>query len=1279
MRIDDPDGCRPCTCHLFGTYNNEGCDKVTGKCTCKGLVTGENCDQCLPEHYGLSEEFSGCKPCDCVIGGAYDNNCDVISGQCKCRPNFSGRRCDTADSSFYCPSIDHYTYEAENANITRGDVVQKELPLHARDRKWTGEGVVRVYEGSTLSFQVNNLAQSMNYGIIIRYELPPSYYGWENVEIAVVRPSNLDPNGPCSGAAPSDDFLIVRLQPDRQYVEVSPYVCLEKGKSYEIRIAFGNKRSDYSDRSAYVFIDSIVLAPPATSLQVFQGSYVAERHRDEFTRYHCRNQALALTPITDLPEACLRYICPVAGSVFNQALKCNCDPTGSKSNICAPKGGQCECKTNVVGRKCDRCAVGTFGFGPSGCTACACDSVGSLNNVCDRQSGQCLCRERGITGRQCNQCQPGFWDFPTCRVCQCNGHASICDQVTGVCIDCRDLTDGRNCERCKNGYYGDPRLGANIPCKPCPCPKGPESGCQHADSCYLKSFDTKEVVCNCREGYVGERCNACDVNYWGTPNEVGGTCERCECNGNIDYSVEGSCDPVTGDCLKCLHNTEGTQCENCIEGYFGDAKIRSCERCVCNRLGTDASGGACDRVTGQCVCLPNVTGQQCDACAPLHYNLASGKGCEACDCDPTGVSMREDGSLALQCNQFDGRCPCKRGRGGRTCSECEDFYWGDPKAGECHRCECDPSGSASQQCHRTNGTCICLPGSGGPSCNECARGYTGRWPYCEACGECFTNWDSIIQELRKQVEELIDRANSIEDTGVGSVYDDVFERTEEILKNIKAKLESANITKQDTEKLQEEIEGLAEKLNQGVIETSASCESAWEELEKLLKKADELTRQAQELNENGAYNITYEAADRSAAAKARAAKANELIKLAENERNKAEEMLEKNERDFQKQFDENEAALKEIGSQMSTLEKLLPGLNKDVCGAESADCDELCGGPGDCGHCGGGGSCLQGSVTKAKQALVYVNETGGKLDEKQRKAEGLKGETQRLLSSASITKNKASKGHEVALEAAKMANNTKEQLEAILKETDSFLNEERSSPEQIRARAQEVLDAQISLTPEEIKELGDKIHKLLRNIDNIDDILAETKGNKTIAAALQRQAEKASEKASLIRNNMDTVKNEAKAAEELIQKTNKSWVNLENQMQKIRLKYLEVSKEAGRANEDAVEVMEKAESSEKAVEDNNEQLETARELLSEKQKGNEKKQARAEELKKRATRLLDMVQKQQKLIKELNDSVLAADVRIDDYVKKIDGLNDRIGKVSEEINTKINFHNSCDK
>lgn len=48
-------------------------------------------------------------------------------------------------------------------------------------------------------------------------------------------------------------------------------------------------------------------------------------------------------------------------------LACECDPTGSTSAICDSLGGKCSCKTNVVGRKCNRCAPGTYGFGPEGC------------------------------------------------------------------------------------------------------------------------------------------------------------------------------------------------------------------------------------------------------------------------------------------------------------------------------------------------------------------------------------------------------------------------------------------------------------------------------------------------------------------------------------------------------------------------------------------------------------------------------------------------------------------------------------------------------------------------------------------------------------------------------------------------------------------------------------------------------------------------------------------------------------------------------------------------
>lgn len=65
---------------------------------------------------------------------------------------------------------------------------------------------------------------------------------------------------------------------------------------------------------------------------------------------------------------------------------------------------------------------------------------------------------------------------------------------------------------------------------------------------------------------------------------------------------------------------------------------------------------------------------------------------------------------------------------------------------------------------------------------------------------------------------------------------------------------------------------------------------------------------------------------------------------------------------------------------------MLPILNRDVCGAESAPCDQLCGGPGACGHCGGR-SCLSGSVSKAEMAKKFADEADQKLNEKQKEAE----------------------------------------------------------------------------------------------------------------------------------------------------------------------------------------------------------------------------------------------------------------------------------------------------
>ena len=57
----------------------------------------------------------------------------------------------------------------------------------------------------------------------------------------------------------------------------------------------------------------------------------------------------------------------------------------------------------------------------------------------------------------------------------------------------------------------------------------------------------------------------------------GGTCTRCVCSGNIDTSVTGNCNNVTGECLKCIYNTTGAQCQWCEAGTYGNALIqRNC-------------------------------------------------------------------------------------------------------------------------------------------------------------------------------------------------------------------------------------------------------------------------------------------------------------------------------------------------------------------------------------------------------------------------------------------------------------------------------------------------------------------------------------------------------------------------------------------------------------------------------------------------------------------------------------------------------------------------------
>lgn len=813
----------------------------------------------------------------------------------------------------------------------------------------------------------------------------------------------------------------------------------------------------------------------------------------------------------------------------------------------------------------------------------------------------------------------------------------------------------------------------------------------------------------------------CPQNQYG--NIVVG-CKKCNCNNNIDLTELNNCDPITGKCLKCLYNTEGDHCDLCKPGYTGDASQQQCRLCVCNQLGTDPKGGHCHPQTGQCSCQPRVDGLDCGKCKPGFYDFASGKGCQPCDCDSSG-------SVSSTCNDFDGKCECIPGRSGRQCNECPLGQFGDTKF-RCQSCNCNRDGSINQYCDSKSGKCQCNTGIGGDKCDRCARGYHGRFPDCNFCGECFQQWDEIIQALKNQTQALLDKVKLLLEKGTTGNYAKEFTEIENKLDRIKHILDNQKLDEDAIRDLARQIEELSkllkslqkkiddyEKEAESTQNRTIAVQDALREFDKtydrltiLIDGLRENVSQFQEANVDGAYAVILDSQNRSREAEKQVRDLKPLILEQEQKRRATENMLASTASRYNSTSLQNEAILAILARQIFELENNVPGINQLVCASTSTvnTCDQLCGGAL-CNKCGGL-SCSEGATTKASNALDLAQQAMLLLNQKYN-------QSKLDLEALNAAKNLS----EDALKQAKLVMTDCElqkskfdkignELNGIIDGVDKFSLLDGARPAEVRTLGNECLALSISLKPEQILDLARKINETLSSLTNIDKILQDTAGDLNTAEQLHQQADKAKEMAD---NILDTVEQvlkmlslaaieQAKAAAaiaaagqdidgaqadiaeisaetelliKIVQELTDAIKKLRDRLNELRKKYAQNELYVTQARVAADDANKLADQAEKDTDELADKVKLAEEKLRNKAKQSGEMKDRAEQLKNDALQLAADILLRMNLLRELDDLFDENLKRLKEYQDIVDDLHRQMNQLIRDIDLKAQFYRDC--
>uniref|UniRef100_A0AAY4DVF4 Laminin subunit alpha 2 n=1 Tax=Denticeps clupeoides TaxID=299321 RepID=A0AAY4DVF4_9TELE len=789
-----PNDCKPCACPLLNPSNNFSptCHVDSGGqlvCDqCQVGYAGPRCDRCSNGYFGQPSAPGGsCQPCKC--NGNLDlsapRSCDPVTGTClRCREGYGGETCDSCADGFFGDAV-----VAKNCKPCQCHL---NASLSEVCHKGTGQCQCRQHA-------VGRKCDECTHPQAGRGCVPCNCNSFGSKSF------DCDESGQCRcqpGVTGQKCDHCAKGHFSFQEGGCTPCQCAHVGNNCDVGtgqcICPPNTVGERCDKCAPNHWGHDIITGCKDCGCHIEGSKAQQCNintgccacRDQFTGEKCNECKLGYR---DFPQ-CIVCQCSVAGSSAE-----TCDAERDVC-ACAERTGQCSCKANVEGLKCDKCRVGMFGLSsrnPLGCSQCYCFGMSSActeaqglirmwvsltlrpeqtvlklvdkSNQKETTYGVSFQHPEIIASAELvaqELSEPYYWRLPE----QFQG--SMITAYGGklkyaIYYEARDET-GRTSYEPQVVFKGGPNRdkvmvhhlpGLQIGQLTRHEINMIESEWKHSDNRAMTREDFMDVLFYVeyvlikashgnmmRQSRISEI--ALEVAEEGRPSALSVRAHQIEkCNCPLGYSGL-SCEVRPPGHLSALATRPASR-----------SGIGSCVQCQCN-----GHSDICDPETSICQnCQHNTVGDKCERCAPGYYGVVRGlpDDCKPCGCPLTNPENNFSPTCVTE-GFSDYRCTaCPEGYEGKYCERCATGYHGDPRApgGHCEECKCDLVGALAHACDGRTGQCSCRPGATGLKCDRCMERHV--------CGEtaCVSCDDDCSGLLLSDMDRLHRLVNSVNLTG----------------------------------------------------------------------------------------------------------------------------------------------------------------------------------------------------------------------------------------------------------------------------------------------------------------------------------------------------------------------------------------------------------------------------------------------------------------------------------------------------------------------------------